>query len=128
MRELGRPRCALRAAAAFPPNAKPHSASASLQRVVRRAYTAVKSGSRSYNSLGATDHSLGAAEQKHDLVGGTLMEAAGEPGQSFETCSPNSDLLAETAPRPPGPKGSMGLVATACSCQVEAAEEIADPV
>jgi hypothetical protein len=72
MRELGRPRCALRAAAAFPPNAKPHSASASLQRVVRRAYTAVKSGSRSYTNLGA-------GEQRDDPGRGILMEAAGEP-------------------------------------------------
>jgi len=46
---------------------------------------------------------------------GTLMEAAGEPEHLFETCSADSDLLAETAPRPPGSQGSMGLVATACS-------------
>lgn len=47
IRELCRPRRALRAAAAFPPSAKPYSARASVPRVVRRAYTVVKSGSRS---------------------------------------------------------------------------------
>jgi hypothetical protein len=40
----------------------------------------MKSGSRSYNSLGAS-------ERRYVLVGGTLMEVAGEPGESFETCS-----------------------------------------
>jgi hypothetical protein len=50
------------------------------------------------------------------------MEAAGEPEESFETCATNSDLLTETAPRPPGSKGSMGLVATACGYHGEAVE------
>src|SRR5581483_3265757 len=44
MRELFRPRKAPRAAAAFPPHAKPRSARVSLQRVVRRAYTLVDGG------------------------------------------------------------------------------------
>src|SRR5258707_10560375 len=82
----------------LPQVASPMEVICSQCRIVIRAHGSTKAGKRSYNSLGAS-------ERRDDLVGGTLMEAAGEPEEAFETCLTTVISLPRQLPVHQGQKG-----------------------